>query len=277
MSSKINNLFSEVNNVPQIAEVIRIIINQLSDPDIDLKEVAKNVEKEQLVSAKVLRLVNSAHFGLVKKISSIEEAVVLLGMIKLKTLVVASGIVSSVPEIKNFDIKQFWLDSFSTATYARWLANASGSNADIAFTVGLLSNLGTILIHLGYPQDAVEIEQLIKQGDHTRAFLENMRFGFTSQEVTTELCKFWQFSDDLIIPISQCGNPLLTKPVSKIACSVFIAKQISLCNAAKITEEETLALLSTEIIQVLGFPESFFMEKLGDIMALESGLDGLLD
>jgi len=277
MSSKINNLFSEVNNIPQIAEVIRVIINQLSDPDIDLKKVAKNVEKEQVIASKVLRLVNSASFGLAKKISSIEEAVVLLGTVKLKTLVIASGIVSSIPKIEDFDIKQFWLDSFSTATYARWLANASGSNADIAFTAGLLSGLGTILIHLGQPKEALEIEQLIKEGGHSRLFLENMKFGFSSQDVSAELCRLWKFSDDLITPIAQCGNPLLADPTSKIACSVYIARQISLCNAVKMTTEETLPLFQPEIIQQLGFPELFFEEKLGDIMALESGLDGLLD
>jgi len=277
MPSKINNLFTEVNNIPQIAEVIRVIINQLSDPDIDLKKVAKNVEKEQVIASKVLRLVNSASFGLAKKISTIQEAVVLLGMVKLKTLVIASGIVSSIPKIEGFDIKQFWLDSFSTATYARWLANASGGNADIAFAAGLLSGLGTVLIHLGQPKEAFEIEQLIKEGDHSRLFLEKMKLGFTNHAVSAELCRYWKFSDELITPIAQCGDPLLTDPASKIACSIYIARQISICNAAKMTKDETLPLIHPGIIQQLGFPEFFFEEKLGDIMALESGLDGLLD
>lgn len=277
MSTKINKLFSEINNVPQIAEVIRLLINQLNDPDIDLKEVAKNVEKEQIISLKVLRLVNSASFALPKKIATIEEAVILLGMVKLKTLVIASGIVSSMPKIDNFDINQFWLNSFSTATYARWLANASGSNADIAFTAGLLSGLGTVLIHLGLPKEALEIERLYKEGGHSRPFLEKMRLGFTSQDLSAELCTRWKFSEELIGPISQCGDPLIVDPPSKIACSIFLARQISLCNATQMSEEETLALIPPAIIKLLGFPELFFKEKLGEIMALESGLESLLD
>ncbi len=277
MSTKINKLFAEINHIPQIAEVIRTLINQLNDPEIDLKEVAKNVEKEQIISFKVLRIVNSASFGLANKISTIEEAVILLGMVKLKTLVIASGIVSSVPTIKNFDIKHFWLDSFSTATYARWLANASGCNTDIAFTAGLLSSLGIILIHLGLPTESSKIEHLINEGGDSRPFLEKMHLGFTSQEVSAELCKRWKFSDELTLPIYQCADPLLADPTSKIACSVYIARQLSICNAAQMTEEETLPLIPPEIIEFLGFPELFFKEKLGDIMALESGLDSLLD
>jgi len=278
MSKNISSLFTEVNHVPQIAEVIHILINQLNDPDIDLKEIAKNVEKEQIISLKVLRIVNSASFGLRNKISTIEEAVVLLGMIKLKTLVIASGIVSSIPKIENFDIKQFWLNSFSTATYARWLANASGCNADMAFTAGLLSDLGIILIHLGFPTESIEINRLVKEGDHTRPFLEKGLLGFTSQDVSAELCKHWKFSDELCRPIAQSADPLATEgPASKIAGSIHIARQISLCIANEMTEEQTLALIPPTIIQLLGFPELFFQEKLGDIMALESGLEGLLD
>ena len=275
MSSKMKKLFSQVHNIPQISEVIRVLINQLNDPDIDLKEIARNVEKEQLISVKVLRLVNSASFGLRKKISSIEEAVVLLGMGRLKTLVVASGIVSSVSKIENFDINQFWIESFSTATYAKWLANESQCNTDIAFTAGLLSGLGTILIHLGREKESLEIDQQVGEGQ-PRAFVEKMRLGYTSQDVSAELCKLWKFSDDLIIPVTQCNEPLLADPVSKISCIVFVARLISFYKIKQLTEDEILVLIPSEIIDQLALPEDFFKEKLAELLALESGLEGLL-
>lgn len=276
MPTKIDRLFSEIDNVPQISKVIRILINQLSDPNVDLKETAKNVGKDQIISLKVLRLVNSASFGLSKKVSSIEEAVVLLGMTKLKTLVIASGIVSALPKIDNFDLKQFWLENFSTACYARWIANASGCNADIAFTAGLLNSLGTLLIHLGLPTEALEIEHHLKEG-HSRPFLEKTRLNFTSQDVSAELCRRWKFSNDLILPVAQSIDPLATNPASKIACSVHIARQISLCTSANMSKEDTLMLLSPLVINHLEFPNLFFEEKIGDIMELNPGLDSLLD
>jgi len=276
MSAKIKALFSQVQNIPQISEVIRALINQLNDPDICLKEVARNVEKEQLISIKVLRLVNSASFGLAKKISSIEEAVVLLGVGKLKTMVIASGIVSAVCKIDNFDINQFWRESFSTASYAKWLANESDCNVDVAFTAGLLSSLGTILIHLGLEKEAMDIEQRIKNG-HARPFIEKMRLGFTSQDVSAELCKVWRFSDELIIPVAQCAEPLLAEPVSKMACIIFLARLLSFAKATEMTEEEIMCSIPVEIIDQLGLSEAFFKENITALLALESGLDGLLD
>lgn len=276
MSAKIQSLFTQVHNIPQISEVTRILINQLNNPDIDLKEIVRNVEKEPVISIKALRLVNSASFALPKKIASIEEAVVLLGVNRLKTLVIASGIVSSVPKIESFDINRFWLDSFFTATSAKWLARESNCHPDIAFTAALLSSLGTILIHLGQHKEALEIEHRVNEG-HPRAFIEKMRLGFTSLEVSVELCKFWKFSDELIIPIAQCADPLIADPVSKTACILFIAHLISSSKASQLTNEEILALIPSTIIEQLGLADNFFAEKLTEILNLESGLEGLLD
>ncbi len=275
MSAKISKLFKQVHKIPQIPEIVQILICQLNDPDMNMKSIAQNVEKEQVISLKVLRLVNSASFGLPKKITSIEEAVVMLGMGKLRTLVIASGIVNSVTEVENFDVKQFWLDSFTSANYAKWLANESQCDAELAFTAGLISGLGTILIYLGLPKKAIEIEQHLDEG-HARHFVEQMRLGFTSQEVCAELCKIWKFSDELIIPVSQCAEPLKDGPVSKIACIIFIAKYLNNCRHENMSEEDILQSMPSDVEKQLELPDDFFTQRLSEILALESGLDGLL-
>lgn len=100
MPTSINQLFDQLHKIPQVPEVVRSIINQLNDPHADMLNIAKDVEKEQVIALKILRLVNSAHFGLSRKIGSINEAVSMLGLNQLKTLVIASGIVAATPDIK---------------------------------------------------------------------------------------------------------------------------------------------------------------------------------
>ncbi len=68
MASKIKKLFTQVHKVPQVPEVIRILINQFNDPNVEMRDIARNVEKEPVISLKVLRLVNSAAYGLPKKL-----------------------------------------------------------------------------------------------------------------------------------------------------------------------------------------------------------------
>ncbi len=277
MKLTIEKLFDQIHNVPQVPEVVRTLITQLNNPDIDFDVVAKNVEKEQMISMKVLRLVNSAYFGLSKKIGSIEEAVVMLGMSRLKTLVIASGIVGAVPEIPNFNIKEFWIDSFRTATSAKWLAEQSKQdNSDMVFTAGLISGLGNILLQLGDAKAANEIDQHVKAGE-ARPEYERKRLGFTSQEACAELCRRWHFSEELIDTIAKSGEPLAFEEVSLPACAVFIAKYISESSHSAMSDEERQTAFPVKEWRQLGFNEQQIAEKMTEILALDSGLDGLVD
>ncbi len=277
MKITIDQLFEQVHNIPQIPEVVKTLIAQLNNPDIPFHEIAANVEKEQMISLKVLRLVNSAHFGLSKKINSIDDAVVLLGMSRLKTLVIASGIVSAVPDIPNFDIKQFWLGSFNTANYAKWVADESNlEDSEMAFTAGLICGLGKILIQLGDPKAANEIEQHVKAG-HLRPKYEINRLGFTNLDVCKELCKRWKFAPELTDAVYQSGDPLEFEEISPVSCAVAIGRYISEHMNSADEIEEHLPLFPKQEWKQLGLAEQDIAAKLPEILAIESGLEGLLD
>ena len=275
MPSQMNDLFDQIHKLPQIAEVIRVIINQLSDPNAAMQDVAKNVEKEQVVALKILRLVNSAHFGLSRKISSIEEATSLLGANQLKTLVIASGIVSAIPNIPNFDIKQFWNNSFRSATVAKWFAEQASLSGDIAYTAGLISNLGNLLIHMGAQREANEIDQHVKSGS-SRIEIERRRLGYTSLEVTAELCRRWKFADELIETIEHCGEPLLEQ-ASSLSAAVYLGRYISLCHDQNKSYDEIAEDFPLSVANKLGLTTEFIVEKLTEVLAIESNLVSLAD
>ncbi len=276
MPTPMNQLFDQIHKIPQVPEVVRHIINQLNNPNVDMLDIAKNVEKEQVIALKILRLVNSAHFGLSRKIGSIDEAITMLGMNQLKTLVVATGIVSVVPQLENFDIKQSWRNSFRTAGYARWFAAQSGLPAEVAYTAGLISNLGNILIHIGSPREANEIDQHVKAGN-SRLEIEKRRLGFTSQATCAELCRRWKFADQLVETIEQSAEPLLSDQPDKLACAVFLAHSISDYQDQGLETEQILASLSTQVIEQLGLTEQVVKDKLPEVLNAKSELDGLLD
>lgn len=276
MPTSINLLFDQIHKIPQIPEVVRTVINQLNNPHAEMLDIAKNVEKEQVLVLKILRLVNSAHFGLSRKISSIDEAITMLGLNQLKTLVIASGLISVVPQLEHFDVKQSWRNSFRTASRAKWLAAQSGQAADIAYTAGLISNLGNILIHIGSPREANEIDQHVKAGS-SRLETEKKRLGFTSQAVCAELCRRWKFADELIETIEQSADPMTAGTPNKLSCAVFLAHFISDCQDRGLDESQILARLPTEVSEQLGLSAQLLNEKMPQILAEKSELDGLLD
>jgi HD-like signal output (HDOD) protein len=276
MPAKMNLLFEQIHNVPQIPEVVKTLINQLNNPNADFEAIAHNVEKEQMISLKVLRLVNSAHFGLSRKINSIDEAILIVGMSTLKTLIIASGLVNSVPVIENFNIKQFWSNSFRSATYSKWFAQQAKISIDIAYTAGLLSNLGNILIHLGAPSEANEIDQHVNH-DKFRIDMEKKRLGYTSQQVCAELCRRWKLADELINAIENSGEPLASEPYDPLACAIYLGHFIGDCQDQGKSDEEIIANFPLHIAAQLGINEELISQKISEITSIESELEGLAE
>jgi len=146
----------------------------------------------------------------------------------------------------------------------------------MVFTAGLISGLGTILIYLGDAKAASEIEQDSKAGGN-RSNHERERLGFTSQEVCAELCRRWHFSEELIDTIAKSGEPLSNEEISLAANAVFVARYICESRRLEISEEDKLAAFPSKEWQQLGLKEQDIATKLTEILALESGLDGLVD
>jgi HD-like signal output (HDOD) protein len=270
-------LFDQIHKLPQVPEVVRTLINQLNDSNASFMDVAQNVEKEQVIALKILRLVNSAHFGLSRKVGSIKDATTILGMNQLKTLVIASGLVCAMPKLENFDIKQFWNDSFLSAAYAKWFAEQANLSADVAYTAGLLCNLGSLLIHIGMPSEANEIDQHFNAGNHTRSEIEYNRLGFNSQMVCAELCRRWKFASELIETIEQSTAPMATSPSSNLACCVFLGRYISDSLRQGKNETEIKESFPLQEAAQIGLSAAAIADTLSEVLAIESNLQGLAD
>ena len=273
-TTTISQLFDSIHNLPQVPDVVRELITQLNDPDIDMSAIAKNVEQEPTISLKILRLVNSAHYGLSRKVSSINEALTFLGMDELKTLVVASGIVSSMPKLDGLDIEEFWETTFLKASYAKALASDVGVDGNIAFTAAIISNIGTLLIHLGDSNAGQEVEQHLKSGVTMRYEYETRRIGFTSADVSAELSRRWKFSDELIEAIASSSDPIAVQQPSKIGCTVHLAEYLSF-NKSRMTEDELLESLPFEVAEKMNLSKPVMTEKLTALLAIESSLASL--
>jgi HD-like signal output (HDOD) protein len=275
MTTTMNDLFSNIYSVPQVPTVVKDIITQLNDPDLNMADIAKNVEQETSISLKVLRLVNSAHYGLSRKVSTIHEALMFLGMSELKTLVLASGLVSSMPAVEGFDVEAFWEKSFLKCQYAKSLASDLGLDADLAFTAGLISNVGMILIYLGEPQAALEIEQHLKSGTTRRYDYEQRRLGYTSADVSAELSKQWKFPAELIDIIQHSAHPLSTDDdASPLASLLNIADFVS-AHAGRVSDEELFEALPFDVAESVGWDEATLKQKAIELLNMESKLSGL--
>lgn len=273
---EINDLLKQTDNLPNVPEVVRELMQALSDPDADYNVIAEKVAQDQTISLKILRLVNSAHFGLTRKVSTIDEAVVILGMEKLNTLVIASGMANSAPDVDGLDMREFWSDSFMVATIAQWLAHRSESvPADVAFTAGVIYNIGRLLLHLAAPNRAKAIQTLVKESKASRVAAETERLGFTSQDAGKALLDMWKLPEALGVAVRQYKRPYTYEVPSPLSAILNLANYLNGAINDQREIDEVIVFMPKKVMQLAGLKMEV-LDEIESVLMLDSGLDGLL-
>ncbi|WP_191602507.1 HDOD domain-containing protein [Marinomonas algicola] len=273
---EINTLLNQTSKLPNIPEIVRELIQTLNSEHANHAEIAQKVAKDQTISLKVLRLVNSAQFGLSRKVSSIDEAIVLLGMEKLKTLVIASGFSGSASNVDGLDTKRFWKDSFQVASLAKWLALRTPKvDADIAFTAGVIYNIGRLLLHLAEPNKAKAIETLISETKVSRTAAELERLGFTTQDAGKALLDMWQFPQALSNAVQQYKKPLAFDPASPLSAVLNLACYLNASIREDRDPDIVKEFVPKKVLELAGI-DPMIIDELDEALCLESGLDDLI-
>ena len=193
---KVEQLFEQAHQLPQIPKLVQELIESFNNDDINIDEIAEKIAMDQVITAKVLRLANSARFGMPRQVSSVDDAVVLLGFNALRTLVVASGVAGAFADIPGFDRNRFWKHSFLTAGIAKFLARGKGINPETAFTCGMLHNIGELLMHTLLVEEMKPVIAAIASGGQ-RSLTQQNQLGFDFRQVGAGLAGFWKFPDDI--------------------------------------------------------------------------------
>jgi len=273
---EVSELLQQTHKLPNVPDIVRELIQQLNNPGADYSVIAEKIIHDQTLSLKILRLVNSAHFGLSRKITSINEAIVLLGMAQLKTLVVASGFAGSVKEVEGLDLKRFWAESFEVAALSKWFAEKSNDvDPDTAFTVGLIHNIGQLLLHLTKPKLAEAIATLVDETNCSRSVAERERLNFTTAEAGEALLRYWQFPASLGEAVRYHKQPTEAPAPNPLSAVVNLACYINTCAQKNIPVEDVIANFPTETAELAGLPADIAASA-DEAMQLQSGLDELL-
>lgn len=273
---KLEDVFEQTHKLPTIPKVVQELIDSFSRDDIDIESIARKIALDQVITAKVLRLANSAHFGASRQIASVNEAVVVLGFNTVRTLVVASGVTGAFITTPGFDRKRFWKHSLRVATLAKWLAKPARYNGEIAFTTGMIHSIGEMLIHIVAPELAVKIDQYMENGAADRVALETNNIGFDYVMVGEELSRRWNFPVDIQMAVKYQNMPDKQEPASKLTHIVHLALVLAK-NEENFEDIEELAnSLPASSLQALGFDLAALMTQLPEIKDLASGMEEMI-
>ncbi|GDY27121.1 HDOD domain-containing protein [Agarivorans sp. Toyoura001] len=199
-------LLSRVNELPKVPSVVQELVNMLNDPDCDFSMLSKKIAMDQVISARVLRLSNSAHFGRSRTIASINEAVIRLGIAPLKTMIVVSWLTSSFPRVNNLDMREFWSDTFEIASITSAIAEKVRIDPNEMFTAGILHNIGDLMVYSLAPELATKIAEREAEGEDPQSVQLEV-LGTTTAKLGAELARLWKFAPRLVDTIEFHVNP----------------------------------------------------------------------
>jgi putative nucleotidyltransferase with HDIG domain len=192
-------LAAGVQDLPSLPAVVMELLSSIEQEDIDISVLAKKVSYDQALTAKTLRLANSSTYGLQVKVTTIQQAITFLGFQTTRNLITTAAITGCFPSGRcaGFHDKAFWRHSIATAACARALARRMRFNQDIAFTAGLLHDIGRLVLVTGHPDayDQVVAWHAQHGGDWQDA--EQAILGIDHVDAGVALADHWNFSSTM--------------------------------------------------------------------------------
>ncbi|MFQ5328619.1 MAG: HDOD domain-containing protein [Thermodesulfobacteriota bacterium] len=198
-----NELIQKAGDLKVLPFVAKKVIETISDENSSATQLSSVIEKDQTISARILKISNSALYGVRQEITSLNQAVVMLGSNVIQSLVLA---VSTRSLYKRFGMMEqlMWDHSIGTAIAARLIAAKHGRElAEVAFIGGLMHDVGKVIMN--NEAGAAFIEVMKRTYNHSAASLdaEEAICGYNHTEIGSKVVTKWGFPPILVQIISK--------------------------------------------------------------------------
>lgn len=204
---QLEKLLKRPNVLPSAPKVVQTLIDSFDDEDVDPIKIAMLVEKDPVLTAKLLKTANSAFFGITRNVTNAREAMSVLGLIKVRALVIAAALGDGFHQVGGVNMSQFWRYSLNTAALSRYIALPIRIDENTAYTAGLIHAVGKLVMHAGMPEKMLELDRSVSMLDLKRAETERALFGYSYAEVGAALAREWHFPKRMIDAIGHHTAP----------------------------------------------------------------------
>jgi len=215
-----------VKDLPSLPVVVAELLACSAQEDLDLQALADKIALDQALTAKTLRLANSSFYGMQSQVTSMRQAIAVLGFRSVRMLVAACAITGSLrlPAASRFDFQRFWRHSVGTAVVARALAPHLRFDPESAFIAGLLHDLGALVLATTVPEASAAVEAYRLEHDCTTAEAERAMLGFDHALVGAALAAHWKFPLEIQCAVAahhEAADCLAALPLLVHAANIF--------------------------------------------------------
>lgn len=257
--------FFEGLQLPTLPEVAHTLVSTLNDEDIPFEKVRLAISRDPSLTAKLIRLANSARFGLPRQVVSLDDAITMVGLNQVRTLAMAACMAGSFTAVKGVDSKAFWQASSATAGYAQWLARTLGTDVQQSWLAGFMVRLGELIIAQKLPDQIADFERLPHLAG-VRWERESSVLGFTEAHVAAELASRWKFPESIVNALKSAADPLTTEPFNRLGAIVHLAALLAELELDEHkSPDDAIAALPGELVQLLQLDPAWLREHMPDV------------
>jgi HD-like signal output (HDOD) protein len=195
----LKSIVDRIIDLPTLPQVVTRIMSLLEDPSSSAKDINDVMCQDPALVAKILKVVNSAFYGLPNRVSSISQAVVILGFNTVKSLAVSASVLDMFGEgDEDFSYEQFWAHAVGCATLSEAIAREQPeAQPETAFVLGLIHDLGKLVLDQFAPAEFREILALAKEQETSFYEAEVQVLETSHADIGFWLAQKWQLADDL--------------------------------------------------------------------------------
>jgi putative nucleotidyltransferase with HDIG domain len=257
----IDQVINRISDLPALPAVVQDLMKTAGSDAFDINVITGKISLDQALTAKTLRFANSSFYGLQSKVTTIQQAITLIGVDSVRHMVTAAALTGYFPsnQCAGFDLISLWRHTVATAVCARVLARHLHVNQDYAFTAGLLHDIGKLALATYFrgEYEAVVIYRNLHDCQWLEAEQEVM--GVDHVVAGQALAAHWNFSDTICHAIAGHHHPELQK-VRSLASIVHVANAIAHALDLSGLEDDLVPPVSQIAWDGLGLSEEVYQQ-----------------
>jgi len=220
-ATDLRHRIDRLGELPTLPHVVQKLASTIGRQNVSAAEIGTLIERDQVLSAKVLRLANSPFYGFPARIASVSHAVVLLGLNVVKGLTLCA---TAFDIMKDAGMEQLWRHSLGVAITAQILGvRVSIKNPEEVFVAGLLHDIGKVALYVKWPDIGERIQTVQKTGDRAFMDVEHDLFELTHADVGGWLADAWHLPITLREPIQYHHKPAAAQEAMLQTAIVHVA------------------------------------------------------
>lgn len=221
----LESLLSRIADVPTLPASVLRVMQMIEDPFCSSSDLAKVIQADPAMAAKVLKLANSSYYGFRQKISNIPQAVTLLGFATLKNALLAAAVFDMFRiQGTGFDLPALWKHSVTTATAAKLVAKrVRYPQAEKAFTAALLHDIGKIVLARFIPLGLAEIMDAVREDQLAMYDAEKKVLGLSHPALGAWVLGRWGLPAPVVEAVEFHHHPTRAQTSFDLAAIVYLA------------------------------------------------------